>query len=126
MIFISYFGNKFLSSENGIDVFFNGGYQLNHYIVASAIFIFIKQICKSQEENFINKAISKVGSLTYTIYYVHIFVLEMLIKFTKADHIIELVSLSIPTMIISALIAFIISIVKQKIVLFSNKFLVKS
>lgn len=113
MVGISYFGNEFFSSTQEIDLFFNGGYQINSYIIAAAIFLFAKYYWKEEKENWLYRKILILGSFSFSIYCSHAIILEKLIQFTKASHVIELVLLSIPTMIIGTLIAWILSKIKQ-------------
>ena len=110
MIAISYFGNQYFSSKGGIDLFFNGGYQINSYVIASAVFVFAKYFWNESDEK---KSVVALGSYTFSIYCMHAIVLEKLINYTHASHIVELILLSVPTMIISAIIAMIISQVKK-------------
>lgn len=107
-ILASYFGTKMLSSLQEIDVFFNGGYQFNSYLIATSIFVFAKYNLNKCNNTFFNRLVIKLGNLAFGIYLIHALVLEFLIHITNAGHIFTLVLLSIPTFIISALISYII------------------
>lgn len=121
-ILIGYFGNKLLSSNEAIDVFFNGGYQINSYFIASALFIFAKYNFKEFKKDFINSLILNISKLTFDIYLIHAFVLTNIQSIPNSGHIINLVLLSIPTFIVSLIIAFVIDKLKQFI---KNKLILK-
>lgn len=112
--FISYFGTIYLSSSERIDLFFNGGYQINSYFIAIAIFVFAKYNFKETANKFFNNAVLKIARLTFDIYLIHAFVLSLLQNYTNAGHIISLTLLSIPTFLISLVLAFGIYIIKEK------------
>ncbi len=112
-IFIGYFGNKILSSNEEIDLFFNGGYQLNSYFIATALFIFAKYNFKEFKTKFMNSLILNISKLTFDIYLIHAYVLSRIQSIPNSGHIISLILLSIPTFIVSLFIAFIIDKLKQ-------------
>ena len=49
---------------------FNGGYSLNHYVEAAALFILFKLIIKNE-----NKFVSKLSLVTFEAYFIHVFVI---------------------------------------------------
>ena len=52
---------------------FHGGYSINHYAEAAAIFV----LCKNKRNNAC-KLVPKVSSLTFAAYFIHVFILEIL------------------------------------------------
>jgi len=52
---------------------FHGGYSINHYLEASAIFLLCKCVIKKD-----SKIISSMSKITFSVYFIHVFVLEVL------------------------------------------------
>ncbi len=60
------------TTETTGDLFFNGGYTLNHYIEAAAVFLFFKNhIHKS------NKFISELSAVSFSAYLIHVAILNI-------------------------------------------------
>ena len=110
---LSVCGNYILSSPDALNLFFNGGYQINHFLCASAVFVMFKHF-REIKSAVIVKAISRFSSLTFEIYLIHVLVLTILYKyfavFTPAVEIVVFFAL---TLVISSAAAFAISIVKS-------------
>jgi len=106
---ISIVGTYMLSDISSIDPFFNGGYEINSYMVSTAVFIFFKY------EVFINnKIVDKIsitmGKLSYGVYLIHVLVLEKLQKLIVFDKpYIEILCYSVFTFLISYIIIYLLS-----------------
>lgn len=78
-IFVSVLGTSLLSSVKYIDAFFNGGYQLNVYMIATMVFVFVKyedvKVIQSKSSNAVFKYLA---NLSYGVYLIHIIVLNRL------------------------------------------------
>ena len=74
---IGIFGNYFYSLKNGYNLIFNGGYQINHYLFAAALFVFFRYDLPKMGDT-INKLTSKLAASTLTVYFVHVLILEIL------------------------------------------------
>lgn len=76
---MSLFGTYWLSNSEGINAFFNGGYQLNIYMVATMMFLFFKydfeKILFNPKMDYV---FMKLEKLSYGVYLIHIFVLRNL------------------------------------------------
>ena len=69
--------NYFRSSAEGLDLYFNGGYTLNHYLLAAAIFLAARYLRLPDSEKF-SRILHKLSGLTYTVYLAHVLVLALL------------------------------------------------
>ena len=69
-------GNYLYSVENGFNLIFNGGYMLNHFLFAGAIFVFFKYAVQKANPSK-NNFISKLSTLTLTVYFVHVLPIEI-------------------------------------------------
>ena len=108
-ILISYFGNIYFSSFGKLDLYFNGGYTINLYFIATAIFVFAKYNFNEIKNIFINKSIIKLGSLSFYAYLFHVFALNTCKNIPNSGHILELVLLAIPTFLFSMLLAYVLN-----------------
>ena len=61
------------SMISGTEVFFNGGYTINHYAEASAVFLFFKN-ANLRRTHFI----SELSSVSFNAYLIHVFIVETL------------------------------------------------
>jgi len=73
-LLIGIYGNYVLSSPSELNLFFNGGYQINQYLAAIALFTAVKQIPIRQNSVFF-RFINSLSKLTFGIYFIHILVL---------------------------------------------------
>lgn len=69
--------NYFRSSAEVLDLYFNGGYTLNHYLLAAAIFLAARYLPLPDSPKF-GSILHKLSGLTYTIYLAHVMVLSVL------------------------------------------------
>lgn len=69
--------NTHSAKTNGIFPF-NGGYTINHYAEAAAIFLFYKNRIHNS-----NKCISAIAFITMDAYFIHVFILELLKKYSS-------------------------------------------
>ncbi len=69
--------NFFRSSPEGLDLYFNGGYNLNHYLLAAAIFLAARHL-RLPDVPRLWAILHRISGLTYTVYLAHVMVLELL------------------------------------------------
>lgn len=72
--------NYFRSAPDALDFTFNGGYTLNHYLLATAAFLFARYLPLPQSGWFA-RILQKLSALTYTVYLAHVLVLAQLYKY---------------------------------------------
>jgi len=72
---LSFFGNHVYSSAEGINPVFNGGYYLNHYLIAGGIFILAKRFYKKGAPA-VNKIFALISEASFVMYFVHTTVLD--------------------------------------------------
>lgn len=109
------------SVVNSGEFLFAGGYSLNHYIEAAAIFVFCKNHISRP-----SKAVSALSSVSFSAYLIHIFVLEELkhipLNFSTAK---AMAFLCIATIVLSFIWAFaehfIVSFTKKSIINITKK-----
>ena len=87
-ILMAVFGTVYYSNSSAIDAFFNGGYQINSFLIAAAIFVFVRELFKRIENNKNSKstasfltAISFLGKCSFGVYLIHVLILELLCKY---------------------------------------------
>lgn len=76
-------GNGIMTSG---DYFWNGGYTINHYIEAAAVFLFAKKLFSpvyAGKHPAFTSAASYLSALTFPVYLIHVLVLEFVHEFTK-------------------------------------------
>ena len=71
--------NYFRSSSAGLDLYFNGGYNLNHYLFAAAIFLAARYLHLPDAPR-LERLLHRISGLTYTVYLAHVMVLALLAK----------------------------------------------
>lgn len=77
MVFI--FGTFTLSSPYQINAFFNGGYQVNTYLVAIMVFVFVKYDFSNKNQNEkIRSLYGILSKVSYGVYLIHILILKKL------------------------------------------------
>jgi len=70
-------GNRLFSSYEQVNLYFNGGYMINHLLFSAAIFVFAKQ--KRHIGNVMkNRLFTAVSGVTYAIYLSHVLVLDFM------------------------------------------------
>ena len=77
----SFFGNHVYSSAEGINPVFNGGFYLNHYLIAGGIFILAKRFYKKGHPT-VNKIFTLVSEASFVMYFVHTTALDIAAIFT--------------------------------------------
>lgn len=83
VVFPLILGNDIISSGSYI---WNGGYTINHYIEAAAVFLFAKELFSARfaaEHPKCAGAASYLSSLTFPVYLIHVLVLEFAQEFMK-------------------------------------------
>ena len=70
-------GNLVTSSKEAIPLPFNGGYSLNHYLTAAAIFVFVRAIFRQHgNSGKLCSIFSNLSDLVFGVYWIHVLVLE--------------------------------------------------
>ncbi len=77
-------GNLMLCSEEGLNLFFNGGYTVNHYLFAAGLFV----LARTADEKFpipdaVKSVTAKLSDSSFGIYWIHVLVLTVM-----EDHVI--------------------------------------
>lgn len=114
-IIISVLGTYFLSSNLYIDDFYNGGYQINNYLVSSAIFVFAKYNFKEIKSNLIKNVILKMSALSYGVYLIHVMIIERILSITNFGFfspVLYICVLSVLCFVISYVVIFVLSKIK--------------
>ncbi len=83
-VFLCVFGNWYASSPDGLSLIANGGYQLNHMLCASAVFVLFRQLPWEKCKLLVRLA-PAWSKRTYGIYYIHVLVLELCVSYLPAD-----------------------------------------
>lgn len=80
---ISAAGIYFRSSEAGLDDFFNGGYQLNWYVLAAAVFVAMKSLLPPEKPvgGRLAGTLALAGKLSYGVYLSHAMALYLSDKY---------------------------------------------
>ncbi len=73
----SFFGNHVYSSAEAINPVFNGGYYLNHYLIAGGIFILAKRFYKKGHP-IVNKMFALLSEASFVMYFVHTTVIDFM------------------------------------------------
>ncbi|MBQ3126193.1 MAG: acyltransferase [Clostridia bacterium] len=71
--------NYFRSSPEGLDLYFNGGYTLNHYLFAAALFLGARHLRLPASEK-LGKFLHRLSGLTYTVYLAHVLMLALVAR----------------------------------------------
>lgn len=110
--FMGIFGIFLMSARESMNFFFNGGYQINHFLLASAVFVLFRHL-KEIKNAAISKAITAYSGLTYGIYLIHVLIIGILYKYIQnLSPAAEAAVFFVITAIISSLVIFIISKIK--------------
>jgi surface polysaccharide O-acyltransferase-like enzyme len=110
-VLISVLGNYACSSKERIDLVFNGGYQINNFLVPAAVFLFFKQM-KTKANGIINLA-GRLSPLTYGIYLIHVLLLKLISGFTGGMAPVYVIALTfIGTAVLSTSLVFVLSKIK--------------
>ena len=100
------FGNYFASSGQEILLPYNGGYSLNHFLMAGALFLFVQWACANRMASANNMAsanrmagtdvtghhgptrrerreriVSACSGLTFGVYFIHVLILDLALRF---------------------------------------------
>lgn len=80
-------GNLAQASPKGISLPMNGGYMLNHYLLAAGLFVLFRawfERRSARAEN-ISSPLARVSNLTFGVYWVHALILDMLTPLLHGD-----------------------------------------
>lgn len=72
-------GNYFYSSPQRMDLLFNEGYAITHYLTSGACFVLARQYAGKLPQGLL-RAAGKVSRLTYGIYLLHALVLDLIVR----------------------------------------------
>lgn len=108
----SVIANNLASSPQDIRLITNGGYNISHFLTASAIFVLFKSV--SWPEGRAVRAISGLSGITFGVYLVHVMVLDLLQRYVlpPASPALTVSYLFVATTVISVVIAWILSKIK--------------
>ena len=108
-IFISIFGNYKSSSNEKINLLFNEGAAINHYMIASAVFVLFKNM--KIRNNRLSGIVSHISPLVFGVYFAHALVMDLadrLFSFTPAVMIVF-------SFLIAVLASFLLALIISKI-----------
>lgn len=73
-------GNLACSSAQGISLPMNGGYMLNHYLLAAALFVLLRTLFETHAAQLakLSRPLAKASDLTFGMYWVHVAILDFL------------------------------------------------
>lgn len=75
---LNIFGNYWLSSPGQVNLWFNGGCVLTHYLTAGAVFLLVKEHAKMPPA--LGRLCRRVSSLSYGVYLAHALFLDVCIR----------------------------------------------
>ncbi len=82
-LIISVFVNYTNSSSDGINMIFNYGYSLCHYVMAAVIFVLSRFLFESR--GVFVKATETVSKLSFGVYLVHVLIIDIILKYFMID-----------------------------------------
>lgn len=112
---ISVIGTYKLSNYLKIDSFFNGGYQVNTYIITTGVFLFSKYDIPRVKGELLRKLLQSLSKLSYGVYLIHALILtklQIILVFNKPY--IAIIVYSILVFIISYTIMFIFKVMFKR------------
>jgi len=72
-------GNCLLSSPEALNLFFNGGYTVNHYLFASGLFMLAKTVTENIDiPAKLSRAAAKLSDISFGVYWIHVLILTLL------------------------------------------------
>lgn len=77
-------GSFFASSANGINLIFNTGYSINHYLVAAAIFTTMKYFRLNHTE-VSRKSVSGLSSIVFGVFFIHVIIIDLINRVVNLD-----------------------------------------
>lgn len=80
-------GNLSAASSQAISLPMDGGYMLNHYLLAAGIFIFFRTLFEMHSVQFAkcSKSLAKLSNLVFSVYWVHVLVLYVIDNLMPSD-----------------------------------------
>lgn len=80
-------GNLSQSSSQEISLPMNGGYMLNHYLLAASLFLFFRTCFETHHAQLTNlsRPLAKASDLTFGMYWVHVAILDFLTVCVRSD-----------------------------------------
>lgn len=81
------YGNLITSSAESIPLPFNGGYSINHYLIASAIFTLVRSIFQKLEgkTRCNSNLLAYISNHVFGVYWIHVLVLNEITDFLGSD-----------------------------------------
>jgi surface polysaccharide O-acyltransferase-like enzyme len=107
-------GNISSSSYSVLSFPYNGGYSLNHYLIASGLFLLVKEYTENRRIPVcISKIISYLSEISFGIYWVHVIVLDFVVKYLSLPltpilfYFLHFIAVTVFSVIISSIIYYI-------------------
>lgn len=109
---LSVFGHHLASSDKGIDLIFNYGYSICHYLLAAAIFVFARHFCR--ENGKFGGVFGFISKVSLGIYLIHAAVMDIVTKYFMIDAspVISSVYIFVLTAVISAALSAVLGKIK--------------
>ena len=83
---LGFIGNLRASSMEAVTYPFNGGYMLNHYLLAGALFLLVRDLTERHAASEkLSRHAAYLSDITFAIYWVHVIVLEYAQRLIHAD-----------------------------------------
>ena len=82
-LLLGVWGNWYFSAPDALNLVFNGGYQINHVLAASALFVFFKQLHWERLPRLCNAAKAWSGR-TFGVYFIHVLAMDLCGRFVPA------------------------------------------
>lgn len=76
-LLIGVIGNQLASTADNINFPFNGGYSINHYLCAAAIFVGAKTLCERSSLSVLTPIAAKLALLVFGVYWIHVEILTV-------------------------------------------------
>ena len=85
--FLGVIGNLATASAEAIPLPFNGGYTINHYLPAAAIFIWVRTLFDVHDAKLapVSGLLAKLSNLVFGVYWVHVLVLNLVVHVIGSD-----------------------------------------
>ncbi len=108
-LFIHIFGTHFLSSKEGLNLFYNSGYNIAVYLMGSGIFVWVKYICQGIQKEKTIKNIQFIARGVFGVYLIHVAIQTQLqaVFYIDASPIITTMYVFLGSMMISSVLVLI-------------------
>ncbi len=83
---LGFFGNLKNCSSEGVTYLFNGGYTLNHYLLAGALFLLARDLTENRTAPaWLTKSAAVLSDTAFGVYWIHILLLETFQRLITPD-----------------------------------------